>query len=267
MVWHSGMLLQDAQLQVSYLKDLVTLVDPTSRFSFLSFLHEKDWLYRALVANRHGVSRRQYEEYLKWVASKLSNVNFNSEVLDVTYIDGRFEVWTNTRQFGAEHLVVGVGKSPRLPEISGVNGSDVHSSRYCDHFLTKELSGKTVAVIGGGQSGAEIVADLLNRHHLLDRVVWITSRVNLLPLDDSPFVNEHYTPAFSNFFHSVDADVRRSLNSKLLFSSDGISASTLSTISTASCSNSSVLRNRVNFSISIPGVFSRRLKSGIIDGS
>src|SRR5690349_11577683 len=38
--WHRGMLLDDATMQVSFLKDLVTLRNPASRFSFLSFLHD-----------------------------------------------------------------------------------------------------------------------------------------------------------------------------------------------------------------------------------
>jgi len=42
--WHRGMLLEDATMQISYLKDLVTLRDPRSRFSFLSYLHAHDRL-------------------------------------------------------------------------------------------------------------------------------------------------------------------------------------------------------------------------------
>jgi L-ornithine N5-oxygenase len=38
--WQKGMLFPEAQSQVSFLKDLVTLRDPTSRFSFLNFLHK-----------------------------------------------------------------------------------------------------------------------------------------------------------------------------------------------------------------------------------
>ena len=34
--WHDGQLIPDATLQVSIFKDLVTLSDPTSPFSFLS---------------------------------------------------------------------------------------------------------------------------------------------------------------------------------------------------------------------------------------
>src|ERR1041384_4867731 len=38
---HRGMLLDDATMQVSFLKDLVTMRNPTSRFSFLNYLHER----------------------------------------------------------------------------------------------------------------------------------------------------------------------------------------------------------------------------------
>ena len=36
--WHRGMLIDNATMQVSFLKDLVTLRNPTSEFSFLSYL-------------------------------------------------------------------------------------------------------------------------------------------------------------------------------------------------------------------------------------
>lgn len=49
--WHPGAMLPRSKLQVSYLKDLVTLVDPTSRYSFLNFLVQHGRVYRALVAN------------------------------------------------------------------------------------------------------------------------------------------------------------------------------------------------------------------------
>ena len=42
--WHRGMLIDDATMQVSFLKDLVTLRNPTSDFSFLCFLREQDRL-------------------------------------------------------------------------------------------------------------------------------------------------------------------------------------------------------------------------------
>src|ERR1700712_1526142 len=39
--WHRGMLLEDATMQISFLKDLVTLRNPASGFSFLAYLKER----------------------------------------------------------------------------------------------------------------------------------------------------------------------------------------------------------------------------------
>jgi hypothetical protein len=40
--WHRGMLITGATMQVSFLKDLVTMRNPTSDFSFIAYLHEPD---------------------------------------------------------------------------------------------------------------------------------------------------------------------------------------------------------------------------------
>src|SRR3546814_15613868 len=42
--WHPGLLLDGAMLQVSFLADLVSLVDPTSPWSFLAYLRAHDRL-------------------------------------------------------------------------------------------------------------------------------------------------------------------------------------------------------------------------------
>lgn len=43
--WHPGLLFDRATLQVPFLADLVTMADPTSRFSFLAWLKETGKLY------------------------------------------------------------------------------------------------------------------------------------------------------------------------------------------------------------------------------
>ena len=45
--WHDGQQVDGATLQVSMLKDLVTLSDPTNEFSFLSYLHSHGRPYHA----------------------------------------------------------------------------------------------------------------------------------------------------------------------------------------------------------------------------
>ncbi|WP_258196206.1 lysine N(6)-hydroxylase/L-ornithine N(5)-oxygenase family protein [Paraburkholderia sp. GV072] len=49
--WHSGLMLPQAALQVPYLKDLVSLVDPTNELSFLSFLVKHKRLLCFINAN------------------------------------------------------------------------------------------------------------------------------------------------------------------------------------------------------------------------
>ena len=40
--WHAGMMVPEAMLQVHYLKDLVSLVDPSNPLSFLAYLARKN---------------------------------------------------------------------------------------------------------------------------------------------------------------------------------------------------------------------------------
>ena len=61
--WHPGLLLEGAQLQVPFLADLVTLVDPTSRWSFLSYLRAQDRLFPFYFAERFHVPRREFDHY------------------------------------------------------------------------------------------------------------------------------------------------------------------------------------------------------------
>jgi lysine N6-hydroxylase len=62
--WHCGMMLNNARMQSNALKDLVTPVDPTNPFGFLSFLKFHGRLYSALVNGLDNVSRKEFEAYL-----------------------------------------------------------------------------------------------------------------------------------------------------------------------------------------------------------
>ena len=44
--WHPGMLLEDTTLQIPFIADLVTMADPTSKFSFLNYIKDKLTYYR-----------------------------------------------------------------------------------------------------------------------------------------------------------------------------------------------------------------------------
>ena len=50
--WHAGMQLPNTVLQVPFMADLVSMVDPTSPFSFLNYLRHQQRLYKFSVHDK-----------------------------------------------------------------------------------------------------------------------------------------------------------------------------------------------------------------------
>jgi len=216
--WHPGLLFPEATIQVSYLKDLVTLVDPTSVYSFLSFLRAHKRLYRFLNREQPRVSRKEFSQYLAWVAGRLPNVEFGAEVREVSLDGETFAVRLHEQTLSTVNIVLGTGLVANIPECARpFLGNEVfHSVDYLRQPL--EMTGKVVAVVGGGQSGAEVVWHLLaDTPHLPRQLIWTSRRENFLPLDESPFTNELFSPGYSDYFFSLPPDSRR-LSSNMRFS-------------------------------------------------
>ncbi|MBJ7597424.1 MAG: L-lysine 6-monooxygenase [Candidatus Nephthysia bennettiae] len=229
--WHPGLLDGAAVIQTSFLKDLVTPIDPTSRYSFLNFLRETGRLYRFLVADFPHVSRLEYEQYYRWVARQLQSLRFKATVDALDLDQDLFAVQAGGQTTHARNIVLGTGPAPRIPACArGVLGPDVfHAS--CYDQIAPELAGRRVAVVGGGQSGAEMFLRLLQPGRCRPcEVAWISSRPNFLPLDDTPFTNELFFPNYVTHFRGLSsADRRRTLEEQRL-ASDGIGEGTLSQI-------------------------------------
>jgi lysine N6-hydroxylase len=229
--WHPGLLFPEATIQVSYLKDLVTLADPTSPYSFLAFLHDRKRLYRFLNRSGSRVTRKEFNQYLQWVSGRLPNVEFGAEVREVALAGDIFRVSLDGRSLSTTNLILGTGLVPNIPAwAEPYLGSEVfHSIDYLAQPL--DATGKVVAVVGGGQSGAEVVWHLLlDLAHLPQQLVWISHRPNFLPLDESPFTNELFTPAYSDYFFSLPEAQRNTFLAEQKLASDGVSQSLLERI-------------------------------------
>ncbi len=225
--WHPGMLLPEAKLQVSYLKDLVTLVDPTNHFSFLSYLQNKECLYQFITAGFEKVYRTEFNDYLEWVFEALDNIEKDTEVLDIKLsTDGHLIVTTNSAEYSTQNVVLGCGLSPHIPRCSNdcIDSSVFHNHSFLPN--DRDFKDKEIAVVGGGQSGAEIVSHILNNFQP-KRINWFSKRVNFLPIEDSPFSNELYTPKYSKYFYQLSDQDKNSLLDEQTLSSDGISEVTL----------------------------------------
>jgi lysine N6-hydroxylase len=226
--WHDGQQIPGATIQVSMLKDLVSLSQPTNAYSFLAYLCELGRVYHFLNAQFDAVPREEFRNYMEWASRKNENIVFGHEVHSVTY-DNVFHVRTDSMTVTADNISVGIGVQPVVPPPARDHLGDrqFHISEYM--AKATNLAGLRVGVVGGGQSGAEAFGDLIARPgpDLPRRVVWISRRPNFLPLDDSPFTNDYYSPSYSDYFASLDSATRHALNARHVLTSDGISEATL----------------------------------------
>ncbi|MGZ9706629.1 lysine N(6)-hydroxylase/L-ornithine N(5)-oxygenase family protein [Pseudomonas sp. GNP013] len=229
--WHPGMMVPEARLQVHYLKDLVSLVDPSNPLSFLAYLSKKKQLLSFINANFDQVLRREFNQYYRWACSQLPNLQFNRDVRSVTFENGLFMLKGDTWMQPARNLVLGTGQQPSVPAFAQAHLGDTlfHASQYMTR--KRSLKDKRVVVIGGGQTGAEIIQHLLSDTSALPAsVTWVSRRWNFAPLDESPFTNELYTPQYSDHFFAQPEAVRQPLLAEQKLASDGISQSLLQSI-------------------------------------
>lgn len=226
--WHPGMMLPGARLQTSFLKDLVTAADPTSPYSFLAYLVSQRRFYRFINAEFSHVERREFADYLRWVAQQLPNVQFGSTVREVTLASNGFRLRLDDGSARARDLVVATGTTPRVPAWAApcLGARCQHTQHYLSEPLP--LAGLHVVVIGGGQSGAEVVIDLLSgQRGELASLTWLSRRQTLEALDESPFANEFFTPHYVEAFHRLPHSRKPAIVARQKLASDGISPDTL----------------------------------------
>ncbi|MGK9286681.1 lysine N(6)-hydroxylase/L-ornithine N(5)-oxygenase family protein [Sinorhizobium meliloti] len=224
--WHPGMMLPGVEMQTSILKDLVTATNPTSPWSFLSYLVAHRRFYQFLNAEYEAVPRREFADYLGWVARGLTSLTFDAAVEEVRAADGMFSLRIGADTVLARNLSIGVGKIPALPAWAEALPKTMafHNSEAADRL--RDLRVRRIAVIGGGQSGAEIVDALLDSQDV-GTIEWISRRPNFEPLDATPFTNELFNPAYVGDFHRLPESLRLAHTHRQLLASDGISAATL----------------------------------------
>jgi lysine N6-hydroxylase len=229
--WHGGQLLPEAELQQVYVKDLVSLVAPSSRFSFISYLHDTGRIYAFLNARFPSVMRQEFNQYLQWASASLKDLQFGEEVASIKF-DHHLVVETSRRRVTAKAVVLGTGLTPNIPDCAKpyLGETIFHGSEFAPH--AQNLGGRSVVIVGGGQTGAETFLNLIARDKKSRprKVVWLSRRSNFLPLDDSPFVNEQFSPIYSDYFYSLGHEMRSRLLAEQKLASDGISASTLARI-------------------------------------
>ncbi|MFJ6727833.1 lysine N(6)-hydroxylase/L-ornithine N(5)-oxygenase family protein [Streptomyces sp. NPDC091281] len=225
--WHRGMLIDDATMQVSFLKDLVTMRDPTSDFSFLCFLREQDRLVDFLNQKTLFPLRVEFHDYFAWAAARLAHlVEYGSEVVAVRPVveDGEvrwFDVVSRAPGGDGEPtvrrtraLVVATGLEPHLPPGVVPSGHAWHNSELLPRVAERVRSGEPVrraVVLGAGQSAAETV-DYLHRSFPEAEICSVFAKYGYTPADDSPFANRIFDPEAVDLFHGAPPAVKQALH-------------------------------------------------------
>ncbi|EER23633.1 PAK- GC kinase Sid1 [Coccidioides posadasii str. Silveira] len=226
--WHTGMLLPGTKMQISFLKDLATLRNPRSHFTFLNYLHTKGRLVHFTNLSTHTPFREEFNDYMKWCASHFADwVQYDQEVMSVTAVNSQpgwpaelFRIVVGDRRSGevrelyTKHVVVATGGEPAVPQFlpqECLYNTVIHSSGYLNsitELLKHEAAEYRVAVVGGGQSAAEICEDLSSRYPR-SKISLIARGASLRPSDDSPFVNEIFDPESVDTFYSLSSSQRK----------------------------------------------------------
>ncbi|MFL6136576.1 MAG: lysine N(6)-hydroxylase/L-ornithine N(5)-oxygenase family protein [Frankiaceae bacterium] len=220
--WQQGLLLPWAKSQVSFLKDLVTLRDPCSAFSFLSYLHANGRLDDFINMGSFMPYRMEISGYLQWVADSLSKVRVElgrtcTSIEPIRDGSGMLTGWLTQLADGtsitSRYLVIGTGRDPHVPPVLTAlpAGRVTHSTQY--RFRMADLPRDRpcrVAVVGSGQSAAEMFRSV--QEDLPDaEVTWVMRSIGLRSYEMSKFINERYFPSHIDAFFGARPEGRQQI--------------------------------------------------------
>ncbi|KAF8332240.1 L-lysine 6-monooxygenase (NADPH-requiring)-domain-containing protein [Cantharellus anzutake] len=212
----------------SFLKDLAMLRSPTSSYTFLSYLHEHNRLVTFINRGSFIPSRREYSDYLIWAAEKVAHepgvlVHYGERVLSIQSDDLVVSVTSLSesehpvkRVRRGKHLVIAPGGTPRVPpSLSALAvrapSRIIHTSVYAHRvdgimhdILSDIIFKRPSTTTESGSTNFRPVPEVL---------LGIQARLipsNHSPSDDSPFANEIFDPASTDFFFNLNNKEARS---------------------------------------------------------
>lgn len=221
--WHRNMLLKQAHMQISFMKDLVTLRNPRSAFTFINYLHTKGRLQDFINLKTFFPSRHEFNDYLAWAASHFEDSCAYGETVEsivpevedgavhvVRVVSRTSDGMQRVRR--TRSLALGIGGREHIPDVFAALRDDprvFHSSTYLQN-VERNGSAQRVAIIGAGQSAAELFMDLQGRHQAPCVDLIMRARA-IRPSDDSPFVNEVFNAEFVDHIYSRTTEERAQL--------------------------------------------------------
>ncbi|MGH3879731.1 MAG: SidA/IucD/PvdA family monooxygenase [Actinophytocola sp.] len=230
--WHNRLLHSGVRMQTSWLKDLVSLVDPRHELTFLNYLVTESRLFALLNSQFDVIPRLEYVRYLAWASGRLRNVRYGVDVDKISFGEGGFTVYSDGRAMARSHnLVIGMGSRPVIP--AGLSGLPPERAFIADELAERldEMSAHKdapVAVVGGGQTGLEATMKLLGRG--FTNIKWFGRRLWFDTIDDSPAANDVYRPAHVEALQRLSPVTRRQVIERLNPTGDALTPGAMRTL-------------------------------------
>jgi len=225
--WHPGLLLDESLIQITVLKDLATVRNPRSRFTFLCYLQERGRLFEFLNLRNLFPGRIEFNDYLGWVAGQLARdlrcghrveslqpvhaAGGNGvELLEIVATDA---ATGEMRRFRSRNAVVATGGRPWTPP--GIELSPTGRAFHARDFLMRlrrdfpdHDAPYRFVIVGAGQTGAELFLHLVKSYPNAD-VTATMRRYGYKPVDESEFTNQVFFPEMVDFVYDLPEGVRQ----------------------------------------------------------
>ncbi|MAU94822.1 MAG: hypothetical protein CMP81_02875 [Fulvimarina sp.] len=146
---------------------------------------------------------------------------------DARQADGRFRLkFADRPDCTARSLAIGTGRVPLIPPGVATGPDCFHASRYLE--VRPRVAGRRVCVIGGGQSGAEVVLNLLQQEGASApaSIVWISRRDGFWTLQEGGLVDQFFTPGYLSAYREMPLEVQARALASQKFASDGLTPAT-----------------------------------------
>ncbi|MEI7375991.1 SidA/IucD/PvdA family monooxygenase [Dickeya chrysanthemi] len=224
--WQPQMLLSGSDIQNNPCRDLVTPRNPRSRYTFINFLFEKNRLFEHLNLGLEFPLRREFAEYVCWVAEFFSHqVAYGCSVrrltLDNSGAEPCYLIETDQNEtYRARSVVVAPGRTPLIPTpFADADPRQVfHLNDYLrslDRF-NDEKPLRRIAVVGGSQSAVEIILHL-RQNYPQAQIMNIQRGYGFRLKDTSPFSEHVYFPDFVDYYFNSSTAGKKRINQHLHF--------------------------------------------------
>lgn len=220
--WHPGLMFEGSEMQVSFLKDLISMRNPRSRYSFTNYLAENDRLAKFVNLRTFYPTRIEFNGYYSWAADQFAGrVRYGTEVVRVTTRPGAdgtdlLEITVRDTADGtqdtvlARNLVLAPGGQPSVPDDCPLGSRVFHAQdtlfrlaeSFSDHSAPYHFN-----IVGAGQTAADVFIHL-RRAYPDARVTTCMRGFAMVPEDDTHFINEFFLPEMPGWFHGSDPKFR-----------------------------------------------------------